>query len=105
MKTKSDKNLIQTFFFTKVNPGERCLVRRQFCQNEKFLKDSILDTGLNFLFSTFEIFSFMIIELSYNKQKIAINYIQAILILTKDGGKNVPFGQDFQTQYLLNGKS
>ena len=47
----------------------------------------------------------MIIELSYNKQMIAINYIQAILILTEDGGKNVPFGQEFQTQYLLNGKS
>ena len=27
-------------------------------------------------------------QTSYNKQKIAINYIQAILIVSKEGGKN-----------------
>ena len=51
-------------------------------------KVAFVGTGLNLCFPKFITGPLVLKQKKYNKQKIAINYMQAILILTKDGGKN-----------------
>ena len=70
-----------------------CLVKAKM-RNSKTI--SILDTDLNLRFPKFENFSLLNKLKSYNKKKIAIYYIQATLFLTKYGGKNCAFCQNFR---------